>query len=337
MSERHVIDTTGSIAETRAVGAPRVSVVIPTYNEAANLPHVFALLPDDLYEVIVVDGRSTDGTIETAEALRPDVRIVLQNRRGKGNAMACGFAAVTGDIIVMLDADGSAHPGEIERYVSALTDGAHFAKGSRFVAGGGSNDITRLRKAGNWGLNAVANVLFGTRYTDLCYGYNAFWASCLQVLELDPSGESKDVKRWGDGFEIETLINARIAKAKLMITEVPSFEHPRLHGESNLNTFRDGFRVLLALAVERWRKPVRAAVRMPHQVGEQLTVEVADVIDLDAVFDATALAEDAIVPAADVLLGEPSAVVPTRSDLPPARTVIDLTAVETPERTAVHS
>src|SRR5690242_1650219 len=87
--------------------APRVSVVVPTYNEAANLPHVFALLPEDLHEVIVVDGRSTDGTIEVATALRPDVKIVRQNRRGKGNAMACGFAAVTGDIIVMLDADGS--------------------------------------------------------------------------------------------------------------------------------------------------------------------------------------------------------------------------------------
>jgi glycosyltransferase involved in cell wall biosynthesis len=82
--------------------APRVSVVVPTYNEAKNLPHVFALLPEDLHEVIVVDGRSVDDTLAVARSLRPDVRIVLQNRRGKGNAMACGFAAVTGDVIVML-------------------------------------------------------------------------------------------------------------------------------------------------------------------------------------------------------------------------------------------
>src|SRR3954466_16120450 len=89
---------------------PRVSVVIPTYNEAKNLPHVFSLLPGDLHEVIVVDGRSVDDTVEVALALRDDVRIVLQTRQGKGNAMACGFAAVTGDVVVMLDADGSADP-----------------------------------------------------------------------------------------------------------------------------------------------------------------------------------------------------------------------------------
>src|SRR3712207_5000821 len=106
--------------------APRVSVVVPTYNEARNLPHVFSRLPAGLHEVIVVDGHSIDDTIEVARALRPDVRIVRQTRRGKGNAMACGFAAVTGDVVVMLDADGSADGQEIERFVAALTAGADF-------------------------------------------------------------------------------------------------------------------------------------------------------------------------------------------------------------------
>ncbi len=230
---------------------PRVSVVIPTFNEAKNLPHVFGLLPEDLHEVIVVDGRSTDGTIEVAQALRSDVRIVRQNRRGKGNAMACGFAAVTGDVIVMLDADGSADPREIPAYVAALVQGADFAKGTRFANGGGSADITRTRAWGNGWLNRAANLLYGTRYSDLCYGYNAFWTHCLPALELDAEGPGQDVKLWGDGFEIETLINTRIAKAGLRITEVPSYEHERIHGHSNLNTWRDGFRVLGALAVER--------------------------------------------------------------------------------------
>jgi len=231
--------------------APRVSVVIPTFNEAKNLPHVFALLPTDLHEVIVVDGRSTDDTIAVARALRPDVRIVAQNRRGKGNAMACGFAAVTGDVIVMLDADGSADPREIPDYVTALLSGADFAKGTRFANGGGSADITRTRAWGNGWLNRAANILFGTRYTDLCYGYNAFWTHCLPALELDAGGPAAEQKLWGDGFEIETLINTRIAKAGLRITEVPSYEHERIHGQSNLNTWRDGFRVLWALTVER--------------------------------------------------------------------------------------
>ena len=153
--------------------APRVSVVIPTLNEALNLPSVFALLPE-VFEVIVVDGRSTDDTVEVAQRLYPSVRIVRQTRKGKGNALACGFEAARGDIIVMLDADGSADPHEIPRFVRALTEGADFAKGTRFATGGGSSDITRLRRLGNKFLNGLVNVLYRTQFTDLCYGYNVF-------------------------------------------------------------------------------------------------------------------------------------------------------------------
>jgi glycosyltransferase involved in cell wall biosynthesis len=234
-----------------AMRAPRVTVVIPTYNEAKNLPHVFAQLPEDLHEVIVVDGNSVDDTIEVARALRPGVRVLVQNRIGKGNAMACGFAAATGDIVVMLDADGSADPHEIPLFVDALLAGADFAKGTRFADGGGSSDITRLRAWGNRWLNRVANTLYGTEYTDLCYGYNAFWRHALTALDLDPRPEQHGGKLWGDGFEIETIINTRVAKAGLTITEVPSYEHPRVYGETNLNTWRDGMRVMRALLVER--------------------------------------------------------------------------------------
>jgi glycosyltransferase involved in cell wall biosynthesis len=260
--------------------APRVSVVIPTYNEARNLPHVFSRLPADLHEVVVVDGRSVDDTIEVARALRPDVRIVRRNRRGKGNAMACGFAAVTGDIVVMLDADGSADPREIPRFVAALTVGADFAKGTRFANGGGSSDITRMRAWGNRWLNRAANALFGTRYTDLCYGYNAFWRHCLPHLELEAGGRRQEERLWGDGFEIETLINTRVAKAGMQSTEVPSYEHPRLHGTSNLDTWRDGLRVLRALLVERCNGRGRAVLadvgRLFPRQSEIIGVDVGD-------------------------------------------------------------
>jgi glycosyltransferase involved in cell wall biosynthesis len=230
---------------------PRVSVVIPARNEAKNLPYVLSRLPADLHEVIVVDGRSVDDTIEVARSLRPDVRIVLQTRVGKGNAVACGFAEATGDIVVVLDADGSADPQEIPLFVAALTDGADFAKGTRFAGGGGSADTTRVRAWGDRWLNRTANLLYGTRYTDLGYGYNAVWSRCLPALELDPKPQRSAGRAWGDGFEIETLINTRIAKARLRITEVPSSERPRSHGLGNLPTWRDGCRVLCALLVER--------------------------------------------------------------------------------------
>ena len=218
---------------------PRVSVVIPTLNEAKNLPYVFADLPADIYEVVLVDGQSTDGTVEIARTLYPNIRVVAQTRRGKGNALACGFEACRGDVIVMLDADGSAKPGEIPRFVNALVEGADFAKGSRFAAGGGSADITPLRRGGNWFFSTLVNMLFGTKYSDLCYGYNAFWAHCLPHIDIDC-----------DGFEVETLINIRVAKAGLKVAEVPSYEEDRIHGESNLRTFRDGFRVLATIMRE---------------------------------------------------------------------------------------
>ena len=233
----------------------RVSLVIPALNEARNLPHVFAEVPHDLFEVLLVDGNSVDDTVAVAKSLWPDVRIVRQTRCGKGNALACGFAACRGDIIVMLDADGSTSPTEIPRFVDALVAGADFAKGSRFLEGGGSSDITRLRRSGNRLLSAAVNALYGTRYTDLCYGYNAFWSACLPVLGLDPGepldGDGRTL--WGDGFEVETLINVRIARAGLAVTEVPSIEHERLHGESKLNAWRDGRRVLKTIIRERLR------------------------------------------------------------------------------------
>jgi glycosyltransferase involved in cell wall biosynthesis len=243
---------TGRDAQDDPGRDPRVSVVIPTLNEARNLEHVFAALPAGLHEVIVVDGHSTDGTPGIARQLRPDVRVVAQTRTGKGNALACGFAAVTGDIIVMIDADGSTDPAEIPQFVAALTGGADFAKGSRFAPGAGSSDITPLRRLGNRMLGLFVNALFGTSYSDLCYGYNAFWARHVEVFDLtvDSPGQSAV---WGDGFEIETLLNLRAARAGLAIAEVPSFEHARIHGTSNLNTFRDGRRVLRTILTERVR------------------------------------------------------------------------------------
>jgi hypothetical protein len=147
----------------------------------------------------------------------------------------------------MLDADGSAEPSEIPRFVEALEAGADFAKGSRFLEGGGSTDITRLRSLGNAVLSGTANMLHGTHFTDLCYGYNAFWARCLPFISLDVPG-----------FEVETLINLRIAAAGMKITEVPSYEADRISGASNLNTFRDGFRVLGTILSEaRRRRAIR--------------------------------------------------------------------------------
>lgn len=214
----------------------KVSVVIPAKNEAANISWVLQRIPPMVHEVVLVDGHSTDSTVEVASRLRPDIVVVHEERRGKGAALQAGFAAATGDIVVMLDADGSMHPGEIIRYIAMLLSGFDFVKGSRFMPGGGSSDITRVRRLGHRGLLGLANFIYRTRYTDLCYGYCAFRRTALNELALS-----------ADGFEIETQLVLHAGMAGLRISEVPSFESPRRFGQSNLRTFRDGQRVLWTL------------------------------------------------------------------------------------------
>lgn len=231
--------------QQKIIANPRISVVVPTLNEAHNLPHVLPDIPTFVHEVLLVDGHSTDGTVAVAKEILPTIRVIQQTGKGKGDALRAGFAACTGDIIVMLDADGSADPKEIPRFVKALQTGNEFAKGSRFLKGGGSNDLTPLRRTGNFFLCILVNVLFWSRFSDLCYGYNAFWNHCLDYIDIDC-----------DGFEVETLMNLRACRAGLQVVEVPSFEYRRIHGQSNLRTFRDGWQVLCTIIRERTRKTV---------------------------------------------------------------------------------
>ncbi len=219
-----------------------MSVIIPTLNEVDNIPLVFSRIPVWVKEVIVVDGHSTDGTAELAAELRGDVTVLLASQRGKGAALRAGFAAAKGDIIVMMDADGSTEPEEMGLFVRYLRDGADFAKGSRFMQGAGTDDISALRSLGNGFFTVLVKLLFGGKFTDLCYGYCAFWADVVPLLELD-----------GTGFEIETMLNIRALRVGCRIVELPSFEAERLHGSSNLRTFADGFRVLRTIVRERLR------------------------------------------------------------------------------------
>lgn len=225
---------------TAFIQQPRVSVVIPALNEEKNLPYVLPKIPSWVYEVILVDGQSTDRTIETACQLWPGIRIVPQQGRGKGAALRSGFEAATGDIIVMLDADGSTSPAEIPAFIGMLVSGADFVKGSRFIQGGGTGDMEWFRRLGNWGLTTVVRMIFGGSFSDLCYGYNAFWTRVLPQLSLD-----------ANGFEIETLMNIRALEAGLKIAEVPSFEAARIYGMSHLRAIPDGWRVLKTIVKER--------------------------------------------------------------------------------------
>jgi glycosyltransferase involved in cell wall biosynthesis len=218
---------------------PTVSLVIPTKNEASNVRWVLEQIPPCVNEIIIVDGNSWDATIVTARSCRADVRIVNQRGVGKGEALCAGFAAASGDVLVMIDADGSMAPQEIPHFLHFLANGYDFVKGSRFTGGGGSRDITRLRRMGNIALLRLVNVLFDAQLTDLCYGFCAFHRRYLPFLNLTTTG-----------FEVETALIISALRAGLRIAEVPSMEMPRRHGRSSLRTFRDGGRVLQTIVRE---------------------------------------------------------------------------------------
>ena len=241
------------VALGRSLALPRVSFVVPTLNEAKNLPWLLPRIPKWAHEVVIVDGRSKDDTVSVARRLREDVKVVMKPRRGKGAALQAGFRAVTGDIIVMLDADGSMVPEEAMVFVSALMAGADLVKGSRFIQGAGTDDMSLFRMTGNWGLTLIVRLLYGGCFSDLCYGYMAFWTKHLTALNCDC-----------DGFEVETLINVRALKNHLNIVEVASFEVPRISGVSNLRAIPDGWRVLKTILRERVLSPIsRVAYGFP--------------------------------------------------------------------------
>ena len=249
--QRQVSATVATAPARRTFNGLTLSVVIPTLNEAENIEPVLRQLRrfDD---IVLVDGLSTDGTVEAARRVRPDVRVLQRPPRGKGDALRAGFAAATGDVIVIMDADGSMDPGEVEVFMAMVAVGFDLVKGSRMACGGGSHDLTTIRLVGNVALCKLANTLFHTHWTDLCYGYLAFRRDCLAKMALT-----------ADGFEIESQILGHAAVAGLRIAEVPSVEMPRFAGESHLNARRDGTRILKAMLAARFApRAKRSAVSL---------------------------------------------------------------------------
>lgn len=221
----------------------KVSIVIPTMNEVQNIKHVFPYIPEFVDEIIVIDANSTDGTIEEILKFRKDAKIIREKApAGKGRALQTGFEHATGDLIVTMDADGSHNPNEMSRLLEPVLNGYDVSKGSRFLHGGGSDDFTLIRRFGNKAFATLTNALYGSNYTDVCYGYRVFKRDAIKKMGCKSCG-----------FEVETEYSILMIKCGLKIKEVPSFESERKYGKSNLRTFRDGWRIF-SIIIKQYMK-----------------------------------------------------------------------------------
>lgn len=212
----------------------KVSVVIPTLNEEGSIRDVLndvkgimGRRPD--YEIIVVDGCSKDRTVEIAKDC--GATVIFENL-GKGYALRKGMEHSKGDVVITMDADHSHDPKEMDMLITGIGNGYDICMGSRFMKGGGTEDMPWHRKIGNRFFTFFINAVWRTEYTDLCYGYRSFRRDVV-----------KDMKLKSNGFSIETEISIKAAKMGLRVLEIPSFEKPRKKGEGKLKTFSDGIKV----------------------------------------------------------------------------------------------
>jgi glycosyltransferase involved in cell wall biosynthesis len=220
---------------------PAIGVVIPTLNEASSIRNVLNEIPKHVQyplEIIVIDASDDETPLVAAQS---GARVLRQDGQGKGNALRQAFCALDSDIVLMMDGDGSMQAQEIPRLVEAVVSGADVAKGSRFLRSGGSEDLSFVRKIGNYLFVSLVNVLWSAKYTDLCYGFVAFRRQALEKLK--PYLTSSQ-------FQIETEICIKAKKVGLRVTEVPSMELRRTSGQSKLYGIRDSLSILWVIVRE---------------------------------------------------------------------------------------
>lgn len=213
----------------------RVTVVVPTYNERDNIPHLLASLRLFGFRVLVIDDGSPDGTGQVADGLAaadPMIQVLHRPaKEGLGRAYAAGFdRALQGgpDVVVEMDADLSHNPADLPRLLEALERGADLAIGSRYVPGGAVPDWPASRRLLSRGGNLYARLMLGLRVADATSGYRAFRAVALRRLPYASAEAS------GYGFQVEMVWRAE--QAGLRIVEVPITFRDREAGSSKMDS-----------------------------------------------------------------------------------------------------
>lgn len=214
----------------------KVSLIIPTMNEEGAIGRVLAEVPKRIVdEIIVIDGHSKDNTVaEAKEQLRKGKdKFILQKQKGFGNALLEAFKKASGDLIIIMDGDGSQNPKDIPRFLKKIKEGYTYVMGSRYGRGGRSDDDTIIRLIGNRAFTFLTNLIHGTKVSDSLYLFIAINAKDVKRLKLS-----------SPGIEICVEIPIKAHRAGLKFAEIPVVERTRYAGESKVNAFWSGLSIL---------------------------------------------------------------------------------------------
>jgi glycosyltransferase involved in cell wall biosynthesis len=238
----------------------RFSVIVPTKNEYENLLKLkdYVKFFD---EIIFIDGGSTDLTVSGVRRLFPSAHLIAQKEFvGKGSAIMLGLINSTGDFTIILDADAPVSVEEVVNIINVCSASTMYdlVKTSRSLPGGGSSDLTWIRRIGVRIFALIVRKFFHTNLTEVNYGFWAVRNLSLTSINLSdllysPPKAMRFLKTpYGHGFEFDQVLFLRFLKAKLKIHEIPSFELSRSFGSSKLFAPIDGVRTIIVIIYERF-------------------------------------------------------------------------------------
>lgn len=224
---------------------PKVSLIVLTRNEKEGLEKIMPRVKKSwVDEILVVDGNSTDGTIEAAKKI--GLKVVQQTKMGRGNAFRVGLENAKGDMLIYFSPDGNEVPEDIPKIINKMKEGHDMVIASRFSKLSKSEDATFVRLLGNKMFTVVINSLYGTKLTDALNGFRAIKTNVMK--EIDTTAEH---------FDIEIQMSMRCIKNGYKVDEIPTVEPNRIGGVAKLNTFVDGWRCTKFLVKEIFHKKIK--------------------------------------------------------------------------------